>query len=314
MLPGVRFSVQLPTDRVSHGDEFVSAPAVAEMARAVEASGFDACFVTDHPFPGDRWLAGGGHHSLDPFVALSFAAAATTRLRVQTHVLVLPYRNPFLVAKAAASLDVLSGGRLILGVSAGYLKSEFAALGSEFESRNDLADEAIGALKAAWTEEGVELSGRGFEARGNTMLPRPIQQPHPPIWVGGNSKRAIRRAVEHGDGWVPFPTQPGGARFVRTAALETLDDLRERLAYLREYAQSKGRSRALDIALVPFGLDMFARGPFDAGLLREGTLQLEELGVTWVTLSLPSRTRAEYQAEAERCGREVIAKLNRDET
>jgi probable F420-dependent oxidoreductase len=299
MLRAVRFSVQLPTDRVSRADEFVTGPAVAEMARAVEASGFDACFVTDHPFPGDRWLAGGGHHTLDPFVALSFAAAATTRLRVQTHVLVLPYRNPFLVAKAAASLDVLSG-------------SEFAALGSEFESRNDVADEAIRALKAAWSEEGVELSGRGFEARGNTMLPHPVQQPHPPIWVGGNSRRAIRRAVEQGDGWVPFPTQPGGAHFVRTAALESVDDLRERLAYLREYAHSMQRNRALDIALVPFGLDMFARGPFDAGLLREGVLELAELGVTWVTLSLPSRTRAEYQAEAERCGREVIAKLTSD--
>jgi probable F420-dependent oxidoreductase len=305
----VRFSVQLPTDRVSRADEFVTGPAVMEMARAVEASGLDACFVTDHPFPGDRWLAGGGHHSLDPFVALSFAASATTKLRVQTHVLVLPYRNPFLVAKAAASLDVLSGGRLILGVSAGYLKSEFAALGAEFESRNDAADEGIRALKAAWTEEGVELSGRGFEARGNTMLPRPIQQPHPPLWVGGNSRRAIRRAVELGDGWVPFPTQPGGARFVRTAALESVDDLRERLAYLREVAQGSGRTRPLDIALVPFGLDMFARGPFDAGRFREGALELAELGVTWLTLSLPSRTRAEYQAEAERFGREVIAKL-----
>ena len=87
----------------------------------------------------------------------------------------------------------------------------------------------------------------------------------------------------------------------------------QRLAYLREYAHSMQRSRALDIALVPFGLDMFARGPFDAGLLREGALELAELGVTWLTLSLPSRTRAEYQAEAERCGREVIAKLTRDE-
>ena len=305
----MRFTVQLPTHRVEKFEEFCSGEAVAEMARSAEDAGFDACFVTDHPFPGDRWLASGGHHSLDPFVALSFAAAATTALRVQTHVLVLPYRNPFLVAKAAASLDVLSGGRLILGVSAGYLKSEFAAVGADFEARNDVADESIRALKAAWTEEGVELAGHGFEARGNTMLPRPLQQPHPPLWVGGNSRRAIRRAVEQGDGWVPFPTQPGGARFVRTAALESPDDLRERIAYLREYAQSTQRSRALDIAIVPFGLDMFARGPFDAGRFREGAAALAELGVTWLTLSLPSRTRAEYQAEAERCGREVIAKL-----
>lgn len=305
----VRFSVQLPTDRVARGEEFVSGPAVAELARAAEGAGFDACFVTDHPFPGDRWLAGGGHHALDPFVALSFAAAATTRLRVQTHVLVLPYRNPFLVAKAAASLDVLSGGRLILGVSAGYLKSEFQALGADFEARNELADEAIRALKAAWSAEGVAFRGRHFEARGNTMLPRPLQKPHPPIWVGGNSRRAIRRAVDQADGWVPFPTQPGGSRFVRTARLESLDDLRERLAYLRAYASSRQRSTGLDVALVPFGLDMFASGPFDAARFREGALELSELGVSWLTLSLPSGERAEYQREAERFGREVIAKI-----
>ncbi|MEN8182147.1 MAG: LLM class F420-dependent oxidoreductase [Myxococcota bacterium] len=305
----MRFSVQLPTDRVSKGEEFLAGDAVAEMAQAVEAAGFDACFVTDHPFPDDRWLAGGGHHALDPFVALSFAAAATSRLRVQTHVMVLPYRNPFLAAKAAASLDVLSGGRLILGVSAGYLKSEFAALGADFEARNDVADEAIRAIRAAWTDEGVKLSGRGFEARGNTMLPRPRQRPHPPIWVGGNSRRAIRRAVELGDAWVPFPTQPGGARFVRTARMESPDDLRERLAYLRERAEQVGRTRPLEVALVPFGLDMFTRGAFDAPRFLEGAERLAELGVSWLTVSLPSRTRAEYCSEAERFGQEIIEKL-----
>src|SRR5213076_2796208 len=94
------FTIGLPTDRVGHADEFVTGAAVMECAAAAEAAGFDACFVTDHPAPDTKWLAGGGHHALDPFVALSFAAAATTRLRVQTHILVLPYRNPLLTAKS----------------------------------------------------------------------------------------------------------------------------------------------------------------------------------------------------------------------
>src|SRR5437667_8890425 len=123
----MRFSVSLPADRIDRAPEFVTQVAIADIAHAAEAAGFDACFVTDHPFPPHRWLYGGGHHALDPFVALSFAAAATSRLRLQTHILVLPYRNPFLVAKAVLSLDVLSGGRVILGVAAGYLKGEFAA-------------------------------------------------------------------------------------------------------------------------------------------------------------------------------------------
>jgi alkanesulfonate monooxygenase SsuD/methylene tetrahydromethanopterin reductase-like flavin-dependent oxidoreductase (luciferase family) len=136
----VRFSLQLPTDRVVSGDEFVSGPAVAEMAREIEAAGFDACFVTEHPFPPRRWLESGGHHALEPYVALSFAAAATTTLRLQTNIAVLPYRSPWLTAKAAASLDVLSGGRLILGVAAGYLRGEFEALGADFDGRNERAD------------------------------------------------------------------------------------------------------------------------------------------------------------------------------
>ena len=119
--------VALPTDHVALGAEFVSAEGVAAVARAAEAAGFDGVYSTEHPFPDDDWLASGGHQALDPFVGLSFAAAATTRLRVLTNLCVLPYRNPFLAARAAASLDVLSGGRLDLGVGAGYLEGEFRA-------------------------------------------------------------------------------------------------------------------------------------------------------------------------------------------
>ena len=192
----MRFSIHLPTDRVSLGDDFVSGEGVATVARSAEDAGFDACYVTDHPFPSDRWLADGGHHALDPWVALSFAAAATTRLRVQTHIAVLPYRNPFITASAVASLDVLSGGRLIVGVAAGYLRGEFRALGADFEERNERSDEALVAIKRALTEEGVVAEGPGWKARGNTLLPHPVQKPHPPFWVGGNSRRAIRRAVD----------------------------------------------------------------------------------------------------------------------
>jgi probable F420-dependent oxidoreductase len=305
----VRFSVQLPTDQVRYGAEFVSAEAVAELALAVEDAGFDACFVTDHPFPGDRWLAAGGHHSLDPFVALSFAAAATARLRLQTNVLVLPYRNPFLVAKAAATLDVLSGGRVILGVAAGYLKSEFAALGADFDARNDAADEALRAMKLAWTQEGVQLAGRSYEARGNTMLPRPVQKPHPPIWIGGNSRRAIRRAVELGDGWIPFPTQSHSAPHLRTAAMETLADLEERLAYLREHAAAVGRTAPLEIGFMPFGADMFSKEPLDPGRFLASLRELAALGVSWVMLSVPCESRVEYRERVARFGKEIIERL-----
>ena len=226
----MHFSVSLPTDRIDRAGEFVTQAAVAEVASAAEDAGFSAGFVTDHPFPPHRWLHGGGHHALDPFVALSFAAAATSRLRVQTNVLVLPYRNPFLAAKSVLSLDVLSGGRVILGVAAGYLKGEFAALGADFEARHDVSDDAIRAIKLVWAGDDVHLEGRGFRAGGNSMGFRPVQKPHPPIWVGGNSRVAIRRAVELGDGWVPFPNPAAMAQYTRTPAMETLDDLGGRIA------------------------------------------------------------------------------------
>ncbi len=210
----MRFTIGLPTDHVSRASEFVTGPAVMECAAAAEAAGFDACFVTDHPAPDAKWLAGGGHHALDPFVALSFAAAATTTIRVQTHILVLPYRNPLLTAKSVLSLDVLSGGRVILGVASGYLKPEFAALGVDFDERNDLTDEAIDVMRRVWTEDEVAVVGRHFRTRGTTMLPRPPQQPHPPIWIGGNSTAAIRRAVERGAGLGPIP-ESGRAHLTR---------------------------------------------------------------------------------------------------
>ena len=139
----MRFSVQLPTDRVEAGPEFTSSEAIAALAGAAEAAGFDACYVSEHPFPPDDWLASGGHHALDPFVALAVAAAATTRLRLHTNILVLPYRNPFLTAKAVASLDIVSGGRSIVGVAAGYLEAEYRALGADFAGRNDATDQAL---------------------------------------------------------------------------------------------------------------------------------------------------------------------------
>lgn len=291
----MRFSVQLPTDQVESGEEFVSAEAIAEMARAVEEAGFDACFVTDHPFPSDRFVQeAGGHHALDPFVALSFAAAATTTLRLQTHILVLPYRNPFHAASALATLDALSGGRVIVGVAAGYLRDEFEALGADFEGRNAYCDEALRAIRAAWTEDGVHFEGTGYRAAGHTLRPRPVQKPHPPIWVGGNSKAAIRRAVELGDGWLPVPTPKKMAGFIRTAAIANLDDLRERLAYAREHARAVGRERPLDVCFVPFGLNMNDQADLEPARFRSRITELEEIGVTWLTVTLAARSRQEF--------------------
>jgi probable F420-dependent oxidoreductase len=300
----MHFSVSLPTDRIDRAAEFVTQAAVAEIATAAEDTGFDACFVTDHPFPPHRWLYGGGHHALDPFVALSFAAAATSELRVQTHILVLPYRNPFSVAKSVLSLDVLSGGRVILGVAAGYLKDEFAALGADFEARDDVSDEAIRAMKLAWAGDDVHFAGRGFQAAGSSMGFRPVQRPHPPIWVGGNSRSAIRRAVELGDGWVPFPNTAAMAKYTRTPPMQTLDDLAQRIAFAREHAAAVGRHAPLDIC---YSLVSMGSGTIDAADALERIGKLRALGVTWLTVGFSGDTRREYIAAMHRFARDVVA-------
>lgn len=305
----MRFSVQLPTEHGHAPDEFLTAAAIGEMAGAAEAAGFDAAFVTDHPIPEDGWLASGGHHTLDPFVALAIAGAATTRLRLQTHVLVLPYRNPFLAAKAAATVDVASGGRLILGVAAGYLEGEFAALGVDFDARNELSDEAIQVMKRVWTESGVKVSGRGFDAPGNTALPRPVQTPHPPIWVGGNSRRAIRRAVELADGWVPFPARGRMARVIRTGTIASVEDLAERLDYARDHAAKVGRTTPLDVGFIPFGLEAHDRDGFDQSAMRSQVARLADLGVTWLMINVPCETRAEYLERVADLGERVVSAL-----
>ena len=266
---GVDVAVELPTMRADQPDDFLTAEAVAEIARTAEEAGFAACFVTDHPAGDAQWLDTGGHHALDPFVSLSFAAAATTRLRLLTHIYVLAYRNPFITAKAALSFDQLSGGRLILGTAAGYLRPEFGALGVDFDERNALTDEAIDVIRAVWSGEDVAWQGRHFRARGVRM--RPVPERPLTIWTGGNSHAAIRRAVERCQGWAPFPST-GISRASKTAEIGTLDDLRPRIAYAREHARSIGRTEPLDIC---WALSSDA-GPDDVR-------RLEDEGITWAT-------------------------------
>jgi probable F420-dependent oxidoreductase len=303
----VHVSYGLPTHRVDRMDEFLAPGAVGELAAAAESAGFDAVYTTDHPFPGADWLAHGGHHALDPLVALAFAASATTRIRLHTNLFVAAYRNPFLAAKGVASLDVLSGGRVVLGIGAGYLEPEFEALGASFADRNDRTDEAIAAMRAAWSGEPVTFAGSTFRAAGNSMLPQPSQRPHPPIWIGGNSRRAIRRAVELADGWCPFPSPPKAAARTRTAAITGVDDLADGITYAREHAASVGRDTPLTVTFVPEGLAMGGSTEVDEERVRSSIRDLAAIGVDWVTVALPGETRDAQLSAIDRFGAAVLA-------
>ena len=303
----MKFHLGLPTDRVDAANDFVTAEAIGEIARAAEDAGFTSVFVTDHPYPEDQWLATGGHHALDPFVALSFAAAATSTIRLFTNLCVVPYRNPFLVAKSAVSLDVLSGGRLTLGVGAGYLVPEFDALGVDFDERNELLDEGLVAIKRAWTESGLELRGRHFTVNGHTMLPRPVQTPHPPIWVGGNSKRAIRRAVHLGDGWLPMPNPRALGARRRSAHLETVDELAALLAYADGYRAEQGRADPLEVSVMPITVAGPGMHDYSPAAFIDHVGELESLGVAGIVLMVPASTRAQLLETISAFAAEVLA-------
>ncbi|MGQ0831108.1 MAG: LLM class F420-dependent oxidoreductase [Microthrixaceae bacterium] len=305
----MRFAITHPLVTHPYHPDLVTGAGVSQVAAAAEQAGFDGVGFTDHPAPSQRWLEGGGHDSLDPFVALAFCAAATKRIRLIPNIVVLPYRNPFIVAKAAASLDILSGGRFTLAVGAGYLKGEFAALGVDHNERNELFDEAIDVIKAIWTSDEVTVEGRHFSARGVTAHPRPVSQPHPPIWIGGNSARARQRVADRGDGWAPFPAPAGLARTARTVALGTADELAASLEDLRERLVSAGRAPdSVDVCFACHAGGDPASPGFDADAHLAGLDELAAIGVTWVQVSLPGDDLPRTLDVLERYGADVITR------
>jgi probable F420-dependent oxidoreductase len=304
----VKFSLGLPIDHVEHGAEFVGPDAVREMSQAAEALGFDALNLTDHPAPTVNWLRHAGHHAQDPFVLLAMVAAHTKRIGLHTYLLVLPYRNPFLTARAISSLDAFSGGRVIISAGVGYLKGEFKSLGVDFDSRQELFEESIAAMKSAWTNEEFSFQGRFYQARDTSILPLPAQKPHPPIWIGGNSKAAIRRAVDMADGWSPmFGGGPALAQTARTADISTVEEFAERVAYMRDYAAERGRSRPLDLCVAP-PASRLQRGASSEQLV-DSICQVAELGANWCTVSGAGATRAEWLHSIERLAKEVVEKV-----
>ena len=185
----------------------------ARIACAAEEAGYESVFSCEHVVLVDPREAPSPlpPHSrqLDQAVTLAFVAAHTSRLRLGTGIVILPQRNPVIHAKALASLDVLSAGRLMVGVGVGYVQGEFDAIGVPFEERGPRTSEHIEAMRALWTQEAPSFRGRFSAFSGIQSLPRPVQDPHPPILVGGLSKPALRRAVAQGNGWLGFNVDLG---------------------------------------------------------------------------------------------------------
>ena len=285
----MRFVFQYPETRGLDADMLDAGP-IPDVAAAAERFGFDGFSTTEHPIPGIRWLNKGGHQTFDPFVALSFAAATTERIRLLTYLAVAPYRNPFLLAKSAATLDKLSGGRMILGLGTGYQKSEFHALGVDMDERNALFDEALEVLPLHWAGEVFSYQGRHFSAREVIARPRPVQDPIP-IWVGGNSKLSRRRVALQAQGWMPMGGGAQLAATTRTSALEGVPELAAAIRDLREAAVAAGRAEEIDV-LHSYQAPGLQTPDADADRHRESLAEIEKAGVTWVTVSCPTTDRS----------------------
>jgi probable F420-dependent oxidoreductase len=203
--------------------------AIVRLAIRAEELGFDSVWASDHIFNVSYVFERiGDKPYYDPLTILSYVAAVTTRIRLGTSVLVLPYHHPMRLAKAAATLDVLCGGRLILGVGVGVIEQEFNALGSSYAERGAITDEAIAIMQALWTQAVPSHDGRLYRFSGMPFAPKPVQKPPIPIVIGGVSLAAMRRAARVGNGWHPLAMPP--------------EVLRERMRYLAEQAQAAGRA------------------------------------------------------------------------
>ena len=186
---------------------------LAQTAREVEDLGYRGIFLSDHiaipvdlrsayPYRSDgRFPLNSEDLILEPVTTLSYLAAVTESVHLGFSVLVLPYRHPVLNAKMLATLDVISGGRLIVGAGVGWMAEEFVALDADFDARGGVTDEHIAVLRALWSQPSPDIAGSHYGVSGVGISPRPIQEPHPPIWTGGISAPALRRAADLGDGW-----------------------------------------------------------------------------------------------------------------
>jgi probable F420-dependent oxidoreductase len=263
--------------------------------------------VTDHPAPDAAWLHAHGHDALDPFTALGFVAASSSRLRLHTNILVMAYRNPFLTAKAAATLQTLSGGRLILGVGAGYQKGEFEALGVDFHQRGKLFDEALEVIRMAWAGGPVVFAGTTFNAAGNE--PRPTPDPAPPIWIGGGSDKAIERAARFSDGWSPFFVAPTMSKLNQESGIHTVEQLGGKIAKLHDLRAAMGNRAPIDIAIGPRPKLRYLE-PGGADDYCEAIQELAEVGVTWSMVDPPHPSRQAYIENVQWFGEEVIKRLS----
>jgi probable F420-dependent oxidoreductase len=283
----VKFAVQHGIGDKRWVPEIISPREVKRFAQTAEQLGFDAISFTDHPAPSDRWVDSGGEGVADLFTSLGFCAAVTSTIRLMTFVLLPTYRNPFVTAHQAATLDHLSEGRVTLGMGTGYLKSEFYALGVDPNNRRDRFEEAMMVCKQVWAGQDVTLEGFGYSARGVRSVPASVQRPHPPLWLHGNTDWAIDWVVREGQGWMGMMIGEDRIRTLRTRAIPTLDAYEARLFDVRAACERHGRDPAtIEISNNGIWSMLDIQAGLNAEKMRDDVGRLAAMGVDWIAFNI----------------------------
>jgi probable F420-dependent oxidoreductase len=293
------------------------------VAEAAEGLGFGFVSVNDHvvvprdiasryPYSDSgEWAARTAGECLDQLATLAFLAARTERVNLLTSVMVVPQRHPVLAAKMLATVDLLSKGRLIVGCGAGWMKEEFEALGAPpFAERGRATDEYLDAFKALWTQDAPAFTGKHAQFGDVIFAPKPTRKPHPPIWIGGESGVALKRAVRVGDGWYPASNNP-------QARLDTPERLAAGIAELHKLARAAGRDPAsIDIGyLVLWPADWGAQASAEGARrlftgssadMAADAAALAKVGVRHVALTFQAATVAETLARMHKFASEVM--------
>ena len=300
----------------------------AAVADKAEALGFGYLTVNDHvvvptgidsryPYTEEgNWPGSVFGECFDQLATMAFLAGRTKRIRLQSSVMVLPHRQPVLAAKMLATADVLSGGRIIAGCGVGWMKEEFEAIGTPpFAERGKVADEYLAIFKELWTKDEPSYQGQYASFSGIAFEPKPVQKPHPPIWIGGESPVALKRTVRFGDAWYPASNNP-------QHRLDTPGKLAKSIEALRRAAEAAGRDPAsIDLAyLVLWPVSWTAEPATDGGRkiftgssaqLAEDVAAFAEVGVRHLSLTFQSATLQESLDRMQRFAEDVMPKAGK---
>ncbi|MBM3225071.1 MAG: LLM class F420-dependent oxidoreductase [Candidatus Tectomicrobia bacterium] len=308
----MQFGIGLPN--LSYVDP---TPTLISLAQAAQELAFDSIWVSDHVFmpyeyaPNYPYSTTGRlglsatDHIFDPLTTLAFLAGQVSTPRLGVSVLIIPYRNPIVTAKMLVTLDVLSGGRVILGAGVGWMQEEFAALGALYEHRGQVTDEYIQIFRELCTAEKPVFEGKHYQIANIGFYPKPLQKPHPPVWIGGYSPAALRRAVRLGDGWHPSNLPPAA--------------LVEKKATLQRLCQEAGRdlaslsisTRVNNVAFGDSGDTTGRPSPLSgtAQQMIDAIKRYEDAGVSHIVLGIRGRDAAAMLTTARRFVDEVRPRI-----